>query len=57
MLTGASEKTSEKVAFDPSKEQTVVFSVELWWRDIPSRGPACSKAWRLESVAYLENRK
>lgn len=58
MLTGASEKITEKVAFDLSHEETVgVFYVEEWGRDTPSRGLACSKAWRLESVACLESRK
>lgn len=63
MLTGASEKIIEKVAFDLSHEETVgVFYVEEsgWgcggW-DTPRREPACSEAWRLESVACLESRK
>lgn len=54
MLTGA----SKGALFDLSHEETIgVFYAEEWGRDIPSRGPACSKAWRLESVACLENRK
>lgn len=54
MLTGA----SKGAVFDLSHEETIgVFYAKEWGRDIPSRGPACSKAWRLESVACLENRK
>lgn len=45
MLTGASEKITEKIAFDLSHEETVgVFYVEESGRDTPSRVPACSEA-------------
>ena len=50
MLTGA----SEKAALDLSHEEIVgSFACRGVRCNIPSRGPACSKAWGLDSVAYF----